>query len=266
MLRRRPADSIHREEGGWYSAKWHFSFDRYYDPGYMGVGPLRVFNDDTLIPGAAWPLHPHRDVEGLTYVVEGRFRHEDDLGNDGEIPAGSAQRMTLGRGAWHSEQNASTDQPMRFVQMWILPHTASLPPTCEQRVFSIEDRRGRLLVIFAADSVIEDFEARARRDGVPPPIPVHGHAIVAVASLGPYNKVRWEFRAGGLKNSSLAGYVFVISGRARVAGRESTVLEPGDAAIVDGEPALEFLAEEPSELLVVDVPREYTPVGIWASR
>ncbi|MGZ4150372.1 MAG: pirin family protein, partial [Actinomycetota bacterium] len=95
-------------EGDWFRARWHFSFDTYVDPEYMAFGTLRVFNDDRLIPGAIWPMHPHRDVEGLTYVVEGSFRHQDDVGGaPGPLPAGSVQRMTLGRGARHSEQNAS---------------------------------------------------------------------------------------------------------------------------------------------------------------
>ena len=90
-------DEIHREEGGWFTARWHFSFDRYHDPEYMGFGNMRVFNDDRLIPGAIWPMHPHRDIEGLTFVVEGTFRHQDDVGGSpGPLPAGSVQRMTLG--------------------------------------------------------------------------------------------------------------------------------------------------------------------------
>ena len=84
-------------DGGWFRARWHFSFDTYHDPEYMQFGTLRVFNDDRLVPGATWPMHPHKDIEGLTYVVEGSFRHEDDVGGTpGPLPAGSVQRMTLG--------------------------------------------------------------------------------------------------------------------------------------------------------------------------
>src|ERR687892_2569917 len=142
---RRDAD-IYRAEGGWFTARWHFSFDRYRDPENMGWGPLRVFNDDRLVPGAVWPLHPHRDIEGLTYVVEGTFGHEDNVGGPfGPLPAGSVQRMTLGSGALHSELNASPDEPMRFIQIWILPDTADLTPGVEQRVFTRADRSNRLL-------------------------------------------------------------------------------------------------------------------------
>src|SRR4249920_1971715 len=101
-LKIRMDDQISDVDGGWFRARWHYSFDTYVDPEYTSFGTMRVFNDDRLVPGAVWPMHPHRDIEGLTYVVEGLFRHEDNLGNDGVLPAGSAQRMTLGAGAWHS--------------------------------------------------------------------------------------------------------------------------------------------------------------------
>ena len=93
----RTDDQISDVEGGWFRARWHYSFDSYRDPEYVSFGSLRVFNDDRLVPGAIWPMHPHRDIEGLTYVVEGSFRHEDDVGGaPGPLPAGSVQRMTLG--------------------------------------------------------------------------------------------------------------------------------------------------------------------------
>ena len=104
--------------------------DTYVDPEYASFGTMRVFNDDRLVPGAMWPMHPHRDIEGLTYVVEGLFRHEDNVGGPpGPLPAGSVQRMTLGRGAYHSEQNASETEPMRFIQIWIMP----AEPACTRR-------------------------------------------------------------------------------------------------------------------------------------
>ena len=106
----READTIWREEGGWFDARWHFSFDRYRDPEQMGVGALRVFNDDRIVAGAEWPLHPHRDIESLTYVVEGSFLHADSLGNNGRLEPGAAQVMTFShRGDLHSEKNGSPD-------------------------------------------------------------------------------------------------------------------------------------------------------------
>jgi redox-sensitive bicupin YhaK (pirin superfamily) len=108
MIQIRRDEEIYEKEGGWFHARWHFSFDDYMDPAWVQFGSLRVFNDDRLVPGVAWPMHPHRDIEGLTYVVEGTFQHADSL-KDADypvLPAGSVQRMTLGSGAWHSEQNA----------------------------------------------------------------------------------------------------------------------------------------------------------------
>ena len=129
MIEIRSDSQIHDERGQWLRARWHFSFDHYRDPDNDEFGAMRVFNDDRLIPGAVWPLHPHRDVEGITYVVEGLFGHQDSVGGPfGPLPAGSIQRMTLGSGALHSELNASEEEPMRFIQIWILPDTPDLSP------------------------------------------------------------------------------------------------------------------------------------------
>jgi quercetin 2,3-dioxygenase len=221
---------IYRAEGGWFSARWHFSFDRYRDPDNMGWGPLRVFNDDRLVPGAVWPLHPHRDIEGLTYVVEGTFRHEDDQGNDGVLPAGSVQRMTLGSGAWHSEQNGSEDEPMRFIQMWILPSERGLPPSVEQKAFTVEDRTDRLLEAFSPDG----------GDSVK----VHRDAWVYVSRLRPGAEVSHAFGEGR------GGYLYVIQGDLAVNGER---LGAGDSAKIAEEPALKLSASEAAELLLVDV-------------
>jgi redox-sensitive bicupin YhaK (pirin superfamily) len=99
-------------DGGWFQARWHFSFDQYWDPENMGIGQLRVFNHDTLIPGAIWPMHPHRDVEGITYVVAGEFEHRDTGGGSGILYPGAVQRLTLGSGLQHSEGNHSQTEPM----------------------------------------------------------------------------------------------------------------------------------------------------------
>src|SRR4051794_14125675 len=120
---RRDAD-IHREQGGWFEARWHFSFDRYRDPGQMGIGPLRVFNDDRLVAGADWPMHPHADVEGLTYVVEGTFAHADSLGNGGELQPGGVQRRGLRSGALPSDRDGSDTPAGRVRQVLVLARPA----------------------------------------------------------------------------------------------------------------------------------------------
>ena len=231
MLEVRRDDEIYRAEGGWFSARWHFSFDTYRDPANMGWGPLRVFNDDRLVPGAIWPLHPHRDIEGITYVVEGTFRHEDDQGGDGVLQAGSVQRMTLGSGAWHSEQNASETEPMRFIQMWILPNERGLPPSLEQKVFTEEDRTDRLLEVVSPD----DGDA----------VLVHRDVWVYVSHLSPGVEVSHAFGHGR------GGYLYVISGNVSVNDEKLTT---GDAAKIRDEERIVLRATETTELILVDVP------------
>jgi redox-sensitive bicupin YhaK (pirin superfamily) len=218
-------------DGSWFRARWHFSFDTYRDPEYMQFGTLRVFNDDRLVPGAIWPMHPHKDIEGLTYVVEGSFRHEDDVGGPpGPLPAGSVQRMTLGRGAWHSEQNASETEPMRFIQMWIMPAERGLEPGVEQKVFTEEDRTDRLLHVISGDG----GEA----------VLVHGDAHVFVARLHAGVEVAHELRTGR------GVYLYVIEGDADVVGERMTT---GDAAEIWEESSVPIRANAVTELIAVDV-------------
>lgn len=244
MLTIRRDDEIFDTDGGWFRARWHFSFDRYRDPENDSFGALRVFNDDRLIPGAVWPLHPHKDVEGLTYVVEGTFGHEDNVGGPfGPLPAGSVQRMTLGSGALHSELNASKDEPMRFIQLWILPNEADLEPGVEQRVFTREDRTNRLLKVIGPEG--GDV------------VKVHQDASVHVSSLEKGREVVHEIGEGR------GAYVYLIGGRATFDGEP---VSTGDAAKVTDQPTITIAATAPSELILVDVPMEFEPVGIWKGR
>jgi len=244
LIRIRRDTDIYDNEGGWFRARWHFSFDRYRDPENDSFGAMRVFNDDRLIPGAIWPLHPHRDVEGLTYVVEGSFGHEDNVGGAyGPLPAGSVQRMTLGSGALHSEQNASKTEPMRFIQIWILPDTADLRPEVEQRVFTLEDRTNRLLKVVGPEG--GDV------------VKVHQNAAVYLASLDPGRAVAHAIGAGrGL-------YAYLIGGAATF---DDQAVASGDAAKVTDQPELRIAAREKSELILVDVPMTFDQVGIWRGR
>jgi redox-sensitive bicupin YhaK (pirin superfamily) len=230
MIEIKRDSEIYKKEGGWFTARWHFSFDEYYDPQNMGFGTLRVFNDDRLEPGAIWPMHPHRDVEGLTYVLEGAFEHADSLGNGGRLPPGSVQRMTLGSGAFHSERNGSEDEPMRFIQMWIMPRERGLPPSVEQKVFSREDRTDRLLRVISGDP----------QDGS---VLVHQDAAVYVSRL----------EAGGVEHEfspGFGGYLYVIEGDLTVNGER---LSTGDAARIYDEGRLTIESRQPSELILVEV-------------
>jgi redox-sensitive bicupin YhaK (pirin superfamily) len=244
MITIRRDASIYDTDGGWFRARWHFSFDQYRDPENDSFGAMRVFNDDRLIPGAVWPLHPHRDVEGLTYVVEGLFGHEDNVGGAfGPLPAGSVQRMTLGSGALHSELNASADEPMRFIQIWILPDTADLPPAVEQRVFTTEDRTNRLLRVIGPEGGAV--------------VRVHQDAAVYVARLDEGVEVTHELGKGR------GAYAYLIGGRAEFDGEP---VSTGDAAKVTEQDQLSIRATHTSELILVDVPMKFDPVGIWAGR
>ncbi|HZD18662.1 MAG TPA: pirin family protein [Actinomycetota bacterium] len=234
MIEIRTDREIPDVQGGWFRARWHYSFDTYRDPEYMGFGSLRVFNDDRLVPGAIWPMHPHRDIEGLTYVVEGSFRHQDDVGGPpGPLPAGSVQRMTLGRGAWHSEQNASETEPMRFIQMWILPRERGLEPGVEQKVFTTEDRTDRLLRVISGDGE----EA----------VLVHQDAHVLVSRLNDGSVVEHPLPAGR------GGYLYVIEGTVDVNDRK---METGSAAQISDEGLVRISARRVTELILVEVALE----------
>ena len=244
MITVRRDKDIYDTDGGWFRARWHFSFDTYRDPENDSFGAMRVFNDDRLIPGAVWPLHPHRDVEGLTYVVEGSFGHQDNVGGPfGPLPAGSVQRMTLGSGALHSELNASPTEPMRFIQIWILPDTPDLTPGVEQRTFSREDRTNRLLKVIGPEggNVVK----------------VHQDASVHVAALEAGAEVVHPIGPGR------GVYGYLIEGAAQFSGEELSI---GDAVKVTDERELAIRADQASELILVDVPMTFEPVGVWRGR
>ena len=244
MITIRRDREIFDTEGGWFRARWHFSFDRYRDPQNDAFGAMRVFNDDRLIPGAVWPLHPHRDVEGLTYVVEGSFGHHDNVGGAyGPLLAGSVQRMTLGSGALHSEANDSPDEPMRFIQIWILPDTPDLTPAVEQKVFTKQDRTNRLLKVIGPEG--GDV------------VKLHQDASVHVASLEPGTEVAHAIGDGR------GVYAYLIDGAGTFDGQE---VATGDAAKVTDQAQLTIRASQPTELILVDVPMQFVAVGIWRGR
>ena len=231
MLKIRTDDQISDVDGGWFRARWHYSFDTYVDPEYTSFGTMRVFNDDRLVPGAVWPMHPHRDIEGLTYVVEGTFLHEDSVGGSpGPLPAGSVQRMTLGSGAYHSEQNASATEPMRFIQIWIMPAGRGLPPGVEQKVFTTEDRTDTLLKVISGG----DGDA----------VLVHQDADVFVSRLNAGRSVEHPLAPGR------GAYLYVIEGEVEVTGER---METGSAAQITDEERIEISASSTGELILVDV-------------
>lgn len=244
MLEIRRDEEIYEASGGWFQARWHFSFDHYRDPEQMGVGPLRVFNDDQIVAGAEWPMHPHKDIESLTYVVEGDFEHADSLGNGGRLEPGAAQVMRFSHeGALHSERNGSDQQGMRFIQFWILPSEEGLDSSVQQHQYTTEDRTDRWLQIMGPEG----------EDG----LDLSQDARVLVSRLNPDTELTHEF------SDERGGYVYVMEGKASFDGEGVTA---GDAAKVFGPHELNVAAVEPAELILVDVPLEFTPVGVWAGQ
>jgi redox-sensitive bicupin YhaK (pirin superfamily) len=250
-LIRRDAD-IAGGSGGWYEARWHFSFGPYRDPDWNGVGPLRVLNDDLLVPGGVWPMHPHRDVESLTWVVEGRFGHEDSLGNGGELGPGGVQVMSFSaRGAEHSERNNDPDRPLRFLQFWILADRENIANSVQQAQTTEADRTDRWLTIMSP----------AGEDG----LDLQQDARVRVARLSGGAQLPLEVA------DDRAVYLYVIDGAVEVAGLSQDDggperLATGDALVATGtEVATVSGALPASELWLADVPLRFTPHGIWAS-
>jgi redox-sensitive bicupin YhaK (pirin superfamily) len=243
----RPLDSLHHTEGGWFSANWHFSFDDYIDPANMQFGDLRVFNDDRLIPGAIWPMHPHRDVEGITYVAEGTFKHADSMGHGGVLLPGSIQRVTLGSGMQHSEQNGSTEEPMRFIQLWILPAERGLPPSVSQHEIDPAEwrrRRNALVPVIVPAPGFGHTDA-PKADGQ---VTVHQDAAVHAGVLDEGADAAHRFRSG------FGGYAFVVHGAIELrSDGESELLKQGEAAKIRDEPEVTFVgAGSPGELILVE--------------
>jgi quercetin 2,3-dioxygenase len=233
---------IHSADGGWFQARWHFSFDHYRDPEQMGVGPLRVFNDDRLRPGAVWPLHPHRDIESCTYVVEGTFAHDDSLGNDGRLDPGAAQVMRFSHaGALHSELNGSDSRPMRFLQFWFLPSVEGLDSAVQQHQYGAEERTDRLLQIMGP----------AGEDG----LDLSQDARTFVTRLTSGTSVGHDYPQGR------GGYLYVMDGAVEVGADK---LSAGDAAKIFGAERLGITAVDDAELILIDVPLRFQPVGVWA--
>ncbi|MGH8947017.1 MAG: pirin family protein [Acidimicrobiia bacterium] len=243
MIEIRTAGEIHREEGGWFEARWHFSFGGYRDPEHMGVGALRVFNDDRIVAGAAWPMHPHADIESLTYVVEGQFLHADSLGNNGQLEPGAAQVMRFSsRGDQHSERNASDEEPMRFIQFWVLPSVEGLETSVQQRQYRTEDRADRWLQIMGPSD----------KEGLD--LAQDAHALVS--RLTPGTRLEYEWPEGR------GGYLYVIEGSCRLGNDYG--LDAGDAAEIEGPERVELTTDDFGELILIDTVLDFEPIGVWA--
>jgi len=220
---------------GWLQTSHSFSFAGYFDPNNLNWGALRVFNDDVVAPGMGFDRHPHRDMEILTYVLEGELEHADSMGNRGVVGAGSVQYLSAGTGVAHSEFNHSSERPVHLVQMWVVPREAGLAPRYGQVEFTTDDRRNRWLAIATGEA------------GITAPIALWQDATAYVARL---------------ENASLSraiaaerkAFLFVASGDvtfgADAAGAET--LAAGDAVRITG--PVDLRVRGTGEVVLWDVP------------
>lgn len=216
---------------GWLDSRHTFSFADYHDPAQMGFRALRVINEDRVIPGAGFPPHGHRDMEILTYVLEGALAHKDSLGNGAVIRPGELQRMSAGTGIVHSEFNASSTEPVHFLQIWIIPDRVGLAPSYEQKAFPAAEQRGRLRLVAAPDG----------RDGA---LTVHQDARLYLASLAAGERIAHEVAAKHGLWLQLARGIVALDG---------TEMREGDGAAIEGEGGIDVQAETDAEFLLFEL-------------
>ena len=231
MLTMRKADQRGHADHGWLNTYHTFSFANYYDQKQMGFRDLRVINEDRVQPGMGFPTHPHRDMEIITYVLEGALEHKDSMGNGSVIIPGDVQRMSAGTGITHSEYNHSKSELVHFIQIWILPNRVGVTPGYEQKFYSEEEKRGKLRLIASVDgrensvTIHQDINLYAA-------FLAAGEAVVHVI---PKNRHAW---------------LQVVRGRVDVNGEKMAY---GDGLAVSDEDRLSVTGDGPAELLLFDL-------------
>ena len=230
MIELRRAGERGHANHGWLDSYHSFSFADYYDPRHMGFGPLRVINEDRVKPGEGFGTHGHRDMEIISYVLEGALAHEDSMGNGSTIVPGDVQRMSAGTGVRHSEYNHDQAGVTHFLQIWIEPARAGIAPSYEQKHFAPAEKRGRLRLIASPDG----------RDGS---VTIHQDALVYAGLFDGDERARLPLAPGR------KAYVHVARGKARVNGEP---LGAGDALKTDAA-AIEIEGGEKAEVLVFDL-------------
>lgn len=228
----RAASERGQSNHGWLESAHTFSFSSYYDPRYMGFGPLRVINDDRVVAGAGFGTHGHRDMEILSYVLEGALAHKDSLSNGSVIRPGDVQRMSAGTGIQHSEFNASATEPVHFLQIWIVPDRVGHTPGYEQKYFSAEEKRGRLRLV-------------ASRDGREGSVSLHQDAEVYAALLDGDDAVEFALNSGRL------AWIQVARGELRV---DHQPLREGDGLALNEPGRVRLDGAHAAEVLLFDLP------------
>jgi quercetin 2,3-dioxygenase len=233
MITVRRAEERGHADHGWLDTRHTFSFADYYDAHHMGFRTLRVINEDRVQPGQGFGTHGHRDMEIISYVLEGELAHRDSMGTGSTIRPGEVQRMSAGTGVLHSEMNPSRERPVHFLQIWILPDRQGHPPSYEQKAFPEAERRGKLRLV-------------ASPDGADRSLSIHQDARLYLATLADGERVRHALPAGR------HAWVQVARGEVTLNGQR---LRAGDGAAVSDEPAIELVGSGPSpaEVLVFDL-------------
>jgi len=232
MIDVRPFKDLGRFDNDWLAARYHFSFAGYHDPARDGIGPLLVWNDDTIEPGRGFDRHGHRDMEIITYVRRGAISHEDHLGNRGRTEAGDVQVMSAGQGIQHAEFNMEAEQALIF-QIWITPSEKNLTPRWEQRRFPKAERDGQLIPLASG------------RAGDESALPIHQDAAILGATLLAGQSVDHRLQPGR------TAYLVPALGRLTVNGRE---VNARDGVVVTDEDTIQIKAIEDSEVLLADLP------------
>lgn len=231
MYQIRRSEDRGQAEHGWLSSRHTFSFAEYYDPKHMGFGPLRVINEDRVVGGAGFPTHPHRDMEIISYVLEGGLEHKDSMGTGSVIRPGEVQRMTAGTGVLHSEYNASKTDPVHFLQIWILPERRGIEPSYEQKAFAPEEKRNR-------------FRILASRDGREGSVSVHQDANLFGATLAAGAKLEQDL------DPARKAWLQVARGEVVLDGE---TLRAGDAVAFAEASKLSLEGQKDAELLLFDL-------------
>ncbi len=232
MITIRRAEERGRTELDWLDSRHSFSFGDYHDPKHMGFRVLRVINDDKVKPGKGFGTHGHRDMEIVTYVLQGTIQHKDSMGNGSTIKPGDVQRMSAGTGVTHSELNPDGKSDLRLLQIWILPERAGLEPGYEQKSFSKADKQGRLRLV-------------ASRDGRHGSVTIHQDVDLYAAVLSPGEMVSQPLQPGRY------GWLQVATGAVTVKGMR---LDAGDGAALVDEMRADVRGEKAAEILLFDLP------------
>jgi redox-sensitive bicupin YhaK (pirin superfamily) len=232
MLDIRKAGDRGFADHGWLRSFHSFSFADYYDPEHAGFGPLRVINEDRVASGRGFGRHGHRDMEIISYVLEGALEHKDSIGTGSVIRPGDVQRMSAGTGVMHSEFNASSTEPVHFLQIWIEPATRGISPGYEEKHFEAREKRGRLRLIASPDG----------QDGS---LTIHQDARVYAGLFDGGERAEREIEAGR------RAYVHVVRGQATVNGR---ALDAGDAAKLSEVRHVTIENGHDAEILLFDLP------------